>query len=111
MSLSQGGEPSLGAAGEPTEISPSGPAEPIEPCTKQPCPDVPADFMPEVEVLDQATSVWMALPHLDPGATVTLKDPARYVAPDSGIVWVRFQNPRLDGVSFSFGLRIEGTVR
>lgn len=111
MTLGQGGEPMIGAGDQATEIAPIGPATPIEPCTKTPCDTAPADFLPEVEVLDQATSVWMALPHFAVGTSVALKDPARYVAPDSGIVWVRFQNPRLDGVSFSFGLRLEGTVR
>jgi hypothetical protein len=67
--------------------------------------------MPEVEVLDRTTSVWMALPHLSAGVSVSLQDPARYVDPDSGTVWIRFQNARPDGIGFSFGVRIDGTVR
>jgi len=111
LAMNQGGDPNVEIGPGPAAISPVGPAEPIEPCTQQPCLDVPADFLPEVEILDRTTAVWMALPHLGPGVTVSLEDPGHYVDPDSGSVWIRFQNPRLDGIGFSLGMRIEGTVR
>jgi hypothetical protein len=111
LAMNQGGDPGTGIEPAAAEIAPTGPAQPLEPCTQQPCADLPADYLPEVEVLDRTTSVWMALPHLSSGVTVALQDPARYVDPDSGTVWVRFQNARPDGIGFSFGIRIDGTVR
>lgn len=109
LAMSQGGDGSI--AGAPTEIEPLGPAQPLEPCTAQPCEDLAPDFLPEVEILDRTTSTWMALPHLSTGAVVALKDPGRYVDPDSGTVWARFQNARPDGISFTFGVSIEASVR
>jgi hypothetical protein len=110
LAMNQGGDPSVGG-GEPTEIEPTGPAVPIEPCTTGNCPNLSADFLPEAEILDRTTSTWMALPHLNAGVPFGVRDPARYVDPDSGTVWIRFQNARQDGVGFSFGVRIEGSVR
>lgn len=110
MAMNQGGAPGIGG-GEPLRIEPTGPAEPVELCTQQPCADLPQDFLPEVEILDRTTSTWMALPHLGPGLSYALDDPARYVDPDSGTVWVRFQNARPDAIGFSFGVGIEGVVR
>jgi hypothetical protein len=52
----------------------------------------------------------MALPHLEASRAYALREPARYVDPESGTAWVRFQNVGLEQVWFSFALRIEGTV-
>jgi hypothetical protein len=96
---------------EPPEVAPSGPAVSLAPCTAQPCAGVPNDFMPEVEILDLTTQTWMAMPHMTGGVAVSVEDPARYVDPDSGSVWIRFQNQRPDSIGFSFSCRIEGGLQ
>lgn len=108
LSMNNGG---VAVPAEPAEVTPVGPAASIEPCTTQPCAGVPNDFMPEVEILDLTTQTWMALPHMTAGAAVAVTDAAHYVDPDSGTVWIRFQNPRPDSIGFSFACRIEGTLR
>jgi hypothetical protein len=108
MTLGQG---DVGVGGDiAVDIDPLGPAEPIEPCLQAPCERQAPDFLPEVEILDLASSQWMALPHLEASRAYALREPARYVDPESGTAWVRFQNVGLEQVWFSFALRIEGTV-
>jgi hypothetical protein len=104
-------DPGMALPAEPSAVSPMGPAASLTPCTAQPCAGVPNDFMPELEILDLTTQTWMALPHLTGGTAVSVADPARYVDPDGGTVWIRFQNQRPDSIGFSFACRIEGTVR
>ncbi len=108
LALNQAGI--VGNAGAAAEIEPTGPAGDLTECVDQACPDVPGDFLPEVEILDRTTGTWMALPHFQPGASYEPKDPDRYVDPDGGTVWIRFQNQRIDGIGFSFSVSIEGNA-
>jgi hypothetical protein len=109
FALNQGGDPDPSTTTRP--IAPVVPAKPIELCVQQPCEGLPPDFLPDVEILDLTTSTWMALPRLEVSSSYSIDEPARYVDPGNGTVWIRFQNPRLDFIGFSFGVRLEGVVR
>jgi hypothetical protein len=109
FALNQGGPAGPSTTTQP--IAPIGPARPITLCIEQPCEGLQPDFLPGIEILDLTTSTWMALPHPETGSSYSIDEPARYVDAGSGTVWIRFQNPRLDFIGFSFGIRIEGIVR
>ncbi len=72
---------------------------------------VPADGLPDIEVLDVGTGEWVQFEHMLQGVAYELKDPARFLDPASGELQVRFVNERQDQVSFQFPIRISGTVQ
>jgi hypothetical protein len=68
--------------------------------------------LPEVEIFDPTLGgKWLRLPAFTAGSGYEIKDPARYVDPGSSTVLVRFVNDKLDGLSFSFQVRLEGDVQ
>jgi hypothetical protein len=72
---------------------------------------VPADGLPDIEVLDVGTGTWVQFQHMAQGRAYQLPDPARWVEPSSGEVQVRFVNERQDSIGFQFPIVISGTVR
>lgn len=72
---------------------------------------VPADGLPDIEVLDRGTGEWVQFEHLLQGVSYELANPARWLDPASGELQVRFVNERQDQVSFQFPVRIEGSVQ
>ena len=76
------------------------------------CEPARQDFLPEVELFDRTgDGSWVRLPRLDPEASYTVADPARYVDPATGQVLVRFVNENLQGgVGFSFQMSLAGEV-
>jgi len=90
------------------------PADAVETVRCDPSEDgcaVPADGLPDIEVLDVRTGTWVQFEHLVQGRAYQLPDPARWVEPSSGEVQVRFVNERQDGIGFQFPIVISGTVR
>ena len=99
-------------AGKPIPVEPLGSIPPT--CPNPPtadCPPAPVDGLPEVELFDVESQVWVRLPHLAQGARYAVSDPTRYVDSTSGSVLVRYVNDRLEGVGFSVDLAITGDVR
>ena len=72
---------------------------------------IPADGLPDIEVLDIRSGEWVQFAHITQGRAYTLADPARWVDPATGEVQVRFVNERSDQISFQFPIEITGTVR
>jgi hypothetical protein len=72
---------------------------------------VPQDGLPDIEVLDVKTGTWVQFKHLVQGSSYELPDPARWLDPATGELQVKFVNERQDQVSFTFPVRIEGTVQ
>lgn len=98
--------------GQPTEVSPLD-AIPVV-CSADvtdDCVQPILDGLPETELFDLTTSEWVRLPHLAAGNRYSVAEPARYVDENSGTVLIRFVNDQSDGVGFSAGLSIGGTVR
>lgn len=97
---------------DPKPIEPL--AEAVDPCadpTSEACQAIAFDGQPEVELFDLSTATWRPLPHLTGGTRYAVRDPARYVDPDTGTVLVRFVNDRNDGIGFSFDMAISGSLR
>jgi hypothetical protein len=72
---------------------------------------IPADGLPDLEVLDTRTGTWVQFAHMAQNTPYALTNPARWIDPASGELQVRFVNERQDQVSFQFAVRIEGTIR
>jgi hypothetical protein len=72
---------------------------------------VPQDGLPDIEVLDVRTGVWVQFAHLAQNTPYELADAARWIDPASGELQVRFVNERQDQISFQAPIRIEGTIR
>jgi len=72
---------------------------------------VPQDGLPDIEVLDVKTGTWVQFKHLAQGTSYELPDPTRWLDPATGELQVKFVNERQDQVSFTFPVRIEGTVK
>ena len=72
---------------------------------------VPADGLPDIEVLDVGTGKWVQFQHAVVNRPYVLADATRWIDPTSGELNVRFVDERQDGVSFQFPLSISGTVR
>jgi hypothetical protein len=67
--------------------------------------------IPAVDVFDRrGEGRWLRLPDLSVGASFELKNPERYVDPETGAVLVRFVSDNKDGVGFQFQVRVEGDV-
>jgi hypothetical protein len=72
---------------------------------------VPQDGLPDLEVLDVRSGLWVQFAHPLQNMPYELADAKRWVDPASGEVQVRFVNERQEQVSFQFPIRIEGTVQ
>jgi hypothetical protein len=105
VGLTFGGEMGV-PAGEPRTLKERVRCEPgTEDCV------VPQDGLPDIEVLDLRTGLWVQFAHMAQNTPYELADASRWVDPASGEIQVRFVNERQDQVSFQFPIRIEGTVR
>ncbi len=72
---------------------------------------LPQDGLPDIEVLDVKTGLWVQFEHMAQGRAYSLADPSRWADPTSGELQVRFVNERPDSVYFQFPVSITGTVR
>jgi hypothetical protein len=72
---------------------------------------VPADGLPDVDVLDAGTGAWVQLAHLAAGQPYALPDPARWVNPTTGEIQVRFVNQGQNPIQFQFPIAIGGTIK
>ncbi len=68
------------------------------------------DGLPEIEVLDVRTGVWIQFAHMAGGQEYELENAARWVDPSTGQVQVKFVNERQDGIGFQFQVEITGSV-
>ncbi len=83
--------------------------EPSPDPTTEPIPPPNQDGLPEIELFDVDSGLWMAFPHFAPGL-YEIKDGARYVDRASGQVLVRFRNDISDSVNFSFVVDMEADL-
>jgi hypothetical protein len=123
LGMTQGEPRPIGAGGQPLEPLPAdeqppqddplgdgpapsdGPPDPVEPG------DPRFDGMPDLQLRDHQTGLWVEFPHLSPMGTYLIPEPARYVDA-SGALRVRFVNREGAGnvAYFSLQLRMEGTA-
>ena len=72
---------------------------------------LPADGMPDIDVLDQRSGTWVSFAHMTQGKAYELADAARWVDAATGEVRIRFVNQRADAVNFQLPIEITGTIR
>lgn len=114
LAFNTGGLASLPPAGNDVEPGPApSPSPTPEPGSTAAPVAPPPDWtgLPAVEILDTASGEWRRLPGPSAGATISIRDPARYVDPASGTLQLRFVNDRAEGVSFQLAVQLEGVVR
>jgi hypothetical protein len=104
VTMSFGGEMGM-PGGQPKPLEEKARCEPgVDGCF------LPQDGLPEIEVLDLRTGLWVQFAHMVQGAPYSLADPTRWIDPANGELQVRFVNERQDQVYFQFLVRLEGTV-
>lgn len=73
----------------------------------------PFDGLPDVQLFDRTTGLWMEFAHVGPGTAARIAQPERYLD-DGGRLLIRFVNRTAEGqgsVYFTLNMSMEGSVR